>query len=43
MYIGELPVVRLDVLVEEELVVALGGEVHRAGDDADRGEDENGP
>jgi hypothetical protein len=38
-----LPVVRLDVLVEEELVVALSREVQRAGDDTDRCEDKNGP
>jgi hypothetical protein len=38
-----LPVVRLDILVEEELVVAFGREVQRAGDDTDRCEDKNGP
>lgn len=37
------PVVRLYLFVDDELVVALGGEVDGAGDYAERGEDEDGP
>jgi hypothetical protein len=43
LYAWRSPVVRLHVLVIDELVVALGGEVEGAGDDANRGEDKNGP
>jgi hypothetical protein len=33
----------LDVIVRDELVVALSGEVEGTGDYAKRGEDEDGP